>query len=87
MVKADVELGGTDQLFNILMGRDLQKEEGQPQQVVFLVADPRRHRRLKENEQKPGKLCRDQRTGFRDVWKAHEHFRRIDAGLLQLASK
>jgi tyrosyl-tRNA synthetase len=37
MVKADVELGGTDQLFNILMGRDLQKEEGQPQQVVFLL--------------------------------------------------
>ena len=36
MVKADVELGGTDQLFNILMGRDLQREEGQPQQVVFL---------------------------------------------------
>lgn len=36
MVKADVELGGTDQLFNILVGRDLQKEEGQPQQVVFL---------------------------------------------------
>jgi tyrosyl-tRNA synthetase len=37
MVKADVELGGTDQLFNILMGRDLQKEEHQPQQVVFLL--------------------------------------------------
>ena len=37
MVKADLELGGTDQLFNILMGRDLQKEEGQPQQVVFLL--------------------------------------------------
>ncbi len=37
MVKADVELGGTDQLFNILVGRDLQKEEGQPQQVVFLL--------------------------------------------------
>jgi tyrosyl-tRNA synthetase len=36
-VKADVELGGTDQLFNILVGRDLQKEEGQPQQVVFLM--------------------------------------------------
>src|ERR1019366_5835213 len=36
MVKADVELGGTDQLFNILVGRDFQKEEGQPQQVVFL---------------------------------------------------
>ena len=37
MVKADVELGGTDQLFNILVGRELQREEGQPQQVVFLV--------------------------------------------------
>src|SRR5206468_4648917 len=37
MVKADVELGGTDQLFNILIGRDFQREEGMPQQVVFLV--------------------------------------------------
>jgi tyrosyl-tRNA synthetase len=37
MIKADVELGGTDQLFNILVGRDLQREEGQPEQVVFLM--------------------------------------------------
>src|SRR6266700_4208021 len=37
MVKADVELGGTDQLFNILIGRDFQKEAGLPQQVVFLL--------------------------------------------------
>lgn len=37
MVHADVELGGTDQLFNILVGRDLQKEENQPQQVVMLL--------------------------------------------------
>lgn len=36
-VKADVELGGTDQLFNILVGRDLQREEGQQEQVVFLM--------------------------------------------------
>ena len=36
-VQADVELGGTDQLFNNLVGRDLQKQEGQPQQVVLLV--------------------------------------------------
>jgi tyrosyl-tRNA synthetase len=36
-IKADVELGGTDQLFNILVGRDLQREEGQPEQVVFLL--------------------------------------------------
>src|SRR6476660_1328662 len=37
MVKADVELGGTDQLFNILIGRDFQREEGMPQQVVFVL--------------------------------------------------
>jgi tyrosyl-tRNA synthetase len=36
-IRADVELGGTDQLFNILVGRDLQREEGQPEQVVFLM--------------------------------------------------
>ncbi len=37
VVRSDVEIGGTDQLFNILVGRDLQKEEGQPQQVVMLM--------------------------------------------------
>jgi tyrosyl-tRNA synthetase len=37
VVKADVEIGGTDQLFNILVGRELQREQGQPQQVVFLM--------------------------------------------------
>lgn len=37
MVKADVELGGTDQLFNILVGRDFQKEEGMPPQIVFVL--------------------------------------------------
>lgn len=36
-VRADVEIGGSDQLFNILVGRDLQKEEGQPPQVVLTM--------------------------------------------------
>jgi len=36
-INADVEIGGTDQLFNILVGRDLQKEEGMPQQVAMLM--------------------------------------------------
>ncbi len=36
-VRSDVEIGGTDQLFNILVGRDLQKEERMPQQVVMLM--------------------------------------------------
>lgn len=37
MIKADVELGGTDQLFNIMVGRDLQKEEGMAQQVAMVM--------------------------------------------------
>ncbi len=37
MIKADVELGGTDQLFNILVGRDFQRQEGLPQQIVFVL--------------------------------------------------
>jgi tyrosyl-tRNA synthetase len=35
MVEADVELGGSDQLFNNLMGRELQAREGRPPQVVL----------------------------------------------------
>ena len=37
MIKADLELGGTDQLFNIMVGRDLQKEEGQEAQVAMML--------------------------------------------------
>jgi len=36
-LKADVELGGTDQRFNLLMGRELQKSEGQRQQTVLMM--------------------------------------------------
>jgi tyrosyl-tRNA synthetase len=36
-VRADVELGGTDQKFNLLMGRAIQAAYGQPQQVVLTV--------------------------------------------------
>ena len=37
MLKADVEVGGTDQKFNLLVGRDLQKEYGQEPQVVVTM--------------------------------------------------
>jgi tyrosyl-tRNA synthetase len=36
-MKADIELGGTDQLFNVLMGRDLQRSHGQEPQVVLTM--------------------------------------------------
>ncbi|MBT3133626.1 tyrosine--tRNA ligase [Alteromonas sp. ALT199] len=36
-LESDVELGGTDQRFNLLMGRELQKEQGQKQQSIVMV--------------------------------------------------
>ncbi len=36
-LKADVELGGTDQKFNLLMGRELQKHYGQPAQCILTM--------------------------------------------------
>jgi tyrosyl-tRNA synthetase len=36
-VRADVELGGTDQKFNLLLGRDIQRHFGQPEQVVMTM--------------------------------------------------
>ncbi len=36
-LKADLELGGTDQKFNLLMGRELQKHFGQPQQCILTM--------------------------------------------------
>jgi tyrosyl-tRNA synthetase len=37
VVRSDVEIGGSDQLFNILVGRDLQKEEGMEPQVCMTL--------------------------------------------------
>src|ERR1700687_1897003 len=37
VLKADVELGATEQKFNLLMGREIQREYGQPTQVAFTM--------------------------------------------------
>jgi tyrosyl-tRNA synthetase len=37
VLKADLELGGTDQKFNLLMGRELQKHHGQPPQCILTM--------------------------------------------------
>lgn len=36
-VRADVELGGTDQKFNLLLGRDVQRAHGQPEQAILTM--------------------------------------------------
>lgn len=37
IIKSDIEIGGTDQTFNLLVGRELQNREGQPQQIVITL--------------------------------------------------
>src|SRR5580698_2990593 len=37
MLECDVELGGTDQKFNLMRGRDLQRDAGQPPQIVLMM--------------------------------------------------
>jgi len=36
-IRADVELGGTDQKFNLLLGRDIQRAYGQPEQAILTM--------------------------------------------------
>ncbi|MBI4680905.1 MAG: tyrosine--tRNA ligase, partial [Nitrospirae bacterium] len=37
VIEADIELGGTDQRFNMLVGRELQKEDGRSPQIVIMM--------------------------------------------------
>ena len=57
-IRADVELGGTEQLFSLLVARDLQQSQGQEPQVAHDDADPGRHRRRAADGQEPGQLHR-----------------------------
>ena len=50
-VEADVELGGTDQMFNLLFGRDVQAAYGQPPQSIITMPILPGHRRGAEDEQ------------------------------------
>ena len=56
-VKADVELGGTDQKFNIAVGRDLQRHFGMKPQFGLLMPLLLGHRRHPKNVEVPGQLC------------------------------
>ena len=66
-VRADVELGGTDQKFNLLLGRDVQRAYGQPEQVVLTMPILPGHRRRAEDVEVAGQLHRDHRAARGDV--------------------
>src|SRR5437588_9751073 len=36
-IEADIELGGTDQKFNLLLGRDIQRAYGEPEQAIMTM--------------------------------------------------
>ena len=69
-IRADVELGGTDQKFNLLMGRDLQESLGQRAADRLHAAAARRHRRRAQDEQ----VARQLRGAAR---RAEPHVRRV----------
>ena len=79
---ADVELGGTDQLFNLLVGRDLMRESGQEPQVVMtlplLVGTDGVEKMSKSARQ------RDRRRGEpgRDLRQGHVDLGRVDVDVL-----
>ncbi len=73
---ADVELGGTDQKFNLLMAREIQRSYGQEPQVILTVAASRGYRRRGEDEQVARKLHRRHRFSGGHVRQNDEHPRR-----------
>ena len=64
-LKCDVELGGTDQKFNLLVGRELQRHYGQPPQIVLMTPMLEGTRRRAEDVEVARQLHRHQRTARR----------------------
>ena len=84
-LKADVELGGTDQKFNLLVGRELQKHYGQPPQMRPDHAAAGRAGRRQQDVQVAGQLCRHRRAAAGDVRQADVGVRRPDVALHRAA--
>jgi tyrosyl-tRNA synthetase len=84
-LEADVELGGTDQKFNLLVGRQLQQAWGQPPQVVITVPLARGPRRGAEDVEVARQLRRHQRAAGRHVRQADVDRRPADVALLRAA--
>ena len=66
-VRADIELGGTDQTFNLLLGRDIQRAYGQPEQGVLTMPLLLGHRRRREDVEVAGQPDRRDRSARRDL--------------------
>jgi tyrosyl-tRNA synthetase len=85
-LQSDLELGGTDQKFNLLVGRELQKDYGQEPQCILTMPLLEGTGRRRENVQVQGQLHRHHRAGQYHVRQDDEHFRPDDVALLELLS-
>ena len=71
VLEADVELGGHDQIFNLLVGRQLMKEHGLEPQVVLTIPPPGGHRRCRQDVQEPRQRHRGRGSTEGDLWQDH----------------
>ena len=85
-IESDVELGGTDQKFNVLLAREVQKAYGVEPQSILTHADPARDRRRAEDVEVARQLRGGRRPARGDVRQAHAGSGRGDAGLLRAAA-
>ena len=86
-VEADVELGGTDQTFNLLMGRPLQQAYGQPPQIVLTMPLLTGHRRRAEDVEVARQPHRRHRPARGDVRQDAAHPRRADRAVVLAAAR
>ena len=84
-MKADVELGGTDQKFNLLVGRELQKHYGQEPQCILTMPLLEGLDGVQQDVQVARQLRRHRRAAGGDVRQADVDLRRADVALHRAA--
>ena len=84
-LQADVELGGTDQLFNLLVGRDLMRESGQEPQVVMTLPLLVGTDGVEKMSKSLGNADRHRREPGRDLRQGHVDLGHVDVDVLHAA--
>ncbi len=86
-IDADVELGGTDQTFNLLLGRDIQTAYGKPEQVIMTMPLLVGTDGVKKMSKSRRQLHRGHRPARGDVRQDAEPPRRGDAAVVPAAAR
>ena len=86
-MKADVELGGTDQKFNLLMGRNLQRQYDQEPQVVITTPLLEGLDGVNKMSKSLGNYIGIDEPPKRDVWQGNVDHRRPDVALLRVCCR